>query len=403
MLLAYQANLEAYNFHNKFSMKINKYIFPGLMLINQVIMSQTNNNTLIRVKSDFDNAGKVKMSELISEIRYLPLETNPDCLLGYMNVPVFGNDILIRSNDGSGNILRFSDSGKFLNKIGKQGRGPGEYLDNCDVLLFGDTVYVVSNFSNSILCYSLAGIFLKKYRLDIPPCSSSKEKLPGSPSSIVKMTDNSFMVSLSNASGFGRLIKTDGSFRVITGFLKNSPLRYTPYPLPLPETKRGIFYFYSVIDTIYEISRGYPVPSIVIDHGKYNKPKGFVSTPGDLEDDLKYPEITFFSMSDNYLKMELYYGPKRMKDVVFYRFSDGKTVNLNELVNDVDKGTMDKWFGFLTRDNQLVITLFPTTILERFGKMTNTEKSDPKNSRFVQMASKITPESNPVLMICKLR
>jgi hypothetical protein len=384
-------------------MKIKKLFFWGLQILSQVVISQTNNDNLIRVKSDFDNAGKVKMSELISEIRYLPLETNPDCLLGYMNVPVFGKNILIRSNDGSGNILRFSDSGKFLNKIGRQGRGPGEYLDNCDVLLFGDTVYVVSNFSNSIYCYSLAGTFLKKYRLDIPPNRFSKEKLPGSPSSIVKMPDNSFMVSLGNSSGYGRLIKTDASFRVIKGFLKNNPLRYTPYPLPLSETKRGIFYFYSVIDTIYEISRGYPVPSIVIDHGKYSKPKGFVSTPGDLEDDLKYPEITFLSMSDNYLKMELYYGPKSLMDIVFYRFSDGKTVNLTSLINDIDNGTMDKWFGFLTRDNQLVITLFPTTILERYGKMTSAEKSDPKNSRFVQMASTITAGSNPVLMICKLK
>jgi Fe-S-cluster formation regulator IscX/YfhJ len=45
----------------------------------------------------------------------------------------------------------------------------------------------------------------------------------------------------------------------------------------------------------------------------------------------------------------------------------------------------------------------PSTILERFAKMTNSEKLDPKNSRFVDMASKISPESNPVIMICKLK
>ena len=123
-----------------------------------------------------------------------------------MNIPVFGKDIIIRSYSGSINgetgTLRFSDSGKFLNKIGNIGRGPGEYQDNSDVVLVNDTVFVISNFSNDILCYSLAGVFLKKYHL----------KVTARPKSIVQLPDKSFMISLSNPDKLGILLKSDKDF-----------------------------------------------------------------------------------------------------------------------------------------------------------------------------------------------
>lgn len=63
---------------------------------------------------------------------------------------------------------------------------------------------------------------------------------------------------------------------------------------------------------------------------------------------------------------------------------------------------MERWRGFLS-GNSLIFHLLPTTIIERYKKLTAAEKNDPKNSAFVKMASKITLESNPVIMICKLK
>lgn len=368
-------------------------LFFGLIIVCQLLNGQAITDKPIRIISDIDDLKPIKMSELFSEIRYLPLETNPNCLIGYMNVKVFGKNILINSFDGGGNIYRFSENGKFLNEVGKKGRGPGEYEDAKDVCIFGDTVYVVSNFSSSILCYSLDGAFLKKYKL----------KFNGWPSSILKLPDNSFLVSLTNTTNFGRLLKTDGNFNVLKGYFRNNPIRYTSYFMSLPVSSRGIFYFYEVIDTIYEVSGKYPKPAIIIDHGKYGKPKNFISSVGDISDDDKYPTNCILEISNNYLNLMLYYGPKRISSMILYRFSDGKRVQFEELINDIDNGITDRWFGQLRKPDQMIFTLMPTTILDRFAKMTNAEKHDPKSLKFVEMASKITLESNPVLMICKLK
>lgn len=350
----------------------------------------------IILKCDFANTGQVKMSEIISEISYIPLETNPDCLIGNMNIPVFGKDIIIRSYTGAINgsvgIFRFSSEGKFLNKIGTIGRGPGEYQDNSGVVLINDTVFVISNFTNDILCYSINGLFLKRYHLD----------LKSRPNSLVQLPDKSYMISLSNPIGQGILLKTDKEFKVKTGYLKNIPLDNNPFAYEFPRTREKIYYYYNYLDTIYEISKGYPIPSVIIDYGKYKLSREKLSIYKKNNDVLIKPSIYAFSVSDNFLKPSLYYPFNNTSYTILYRRSDGKQLAWTKLINDVDNGTLDRWEGFLV-DNKLIFHLLAPTILDRFQKMTTAEKNDPKNSKFVNMASKITPESNPVIMVCKLK
>jgi hypothetical protein len=71
-------------------------------------------------------------------------------------------------------------------------------------------------------------------------------------------------------------------------------------------------------------------------------------------------------------------------------------------MNDIDKGTLDRWSGFISGDN-LIYHLMASTIISRYKEMTTSEKSDPKNSKFIEMAKNITPESNPVIMVCRLK
>jgi hypothetical protein len=356
-------------------------------------MGQSINENLIRVKGDLTKIGPKKMSEIISDIRYLPLETNSECLIGYMNVKVFDKNIIIKCNDEGDGIYRFSDQGKFLNKIGNKGRGPEEYVDDKEVHLIRDTIFVVSNFSNTIICYSLEGKFLKRYHLN----------LNGDPASIVNLPDNSYMVALSSTSKSGRLIKTNSSFQSISGFFKDLPVRYSPYPLPLTKSNNRILYFYTVSDTIYDVSCGNPLPYIFIDFGKNKKPNGFVSKPGDSKDDYEYPIITNLGASNDFLNLLYFYMPERLTWNVLYRFKDEKVVQFTDLINDVDNGSNIEGYVKLTNDNQIIVPLHATTIIDRYSKMTKTEKSDPKSRRFIEIASKISPESNPVLMICKLK
>lgn len=67
----------------------------------------------------------VPAESIYSSIKFIPLETNEKSILSSPNV--FGMDednVLIWDQDG---ILRFDVHGKFLNRVGRLGRGHGEH------------------------------------------------------------------------------------------------------------------------------------------------------------------------------------------------------------------------------------------------------------------------------------
>ncbi len=65
------------------------------------------------------------LSEIAADIRYIPLETNPDALMVFIRFLKISTDRFYINTVRE--ILCFEKSGKFLYKLNPQGRGPGEY------------------------------------------------------------------------------------------------------------------------------------------------------------------------------------------------------------------------------------------------------------------------------------
>lgn len=72
------------------------------------------------------------LTDVVADIRYVPLETGPDCLIsGASSQPQFSKDfIFIISRDV---LLQFDKQGKFIRKINVPGKGP----ENCSVGSYG--------------------------------------------------------------------------------------------------------------------------------------------------------------------------------------------------------------------------------------------------------------------------
>ncbi|MDE7378112.1 MAG: 6-bladed beta-propeller [Paraprevotella sp.] len=78
-----------------------------------------------------DNVTNIK-----TNIHYLPLETTEECLIGHIDKLVSDDSCLFVFDQTNQSILRFSQKdGSFLNKIGSKGRGPGEFIEVIDVSL----------------------------------------------------------------------------------------------------------------------------------------------------------------------------------------------------------------------------------------------------------------------------
>lgn len=107
----------------------------------------------------------VPLSEAVRELRIVPLETTAECLVGNVeSIQIMGDDIFVL--DLQSGILRFSKDGKFLNKIGTRGQGPGEYvwpkglLTNEKAGLIG--IQESNDQADMVKWYSLDGKFVRE-------------------------------------------------------------------------------------------------------------------------------------------------------------------------------------------------------------------------------------------------
>jgi hypothetical protein len=91
---------------------------------------------------DFDNyklSVDLKLSDLIEDCRLIALETTDESLLpdNFQIINLSGDYIIIHDR---GNVYKFSSDGKFIRKVLKNGRGPGEISVSC--------MYVYDNKAN---------------------------------------------------------------------------------------------------------------------------------------------------------------------------------------------------------------------------------------------------------------
>ena len=94
---------------------------------------------------------------------YIPLETTDESLVGNISKLLYENGKLIVVDKENNKILVFdAATGKFLNCVGHQGRGPKEFISLRDVVVADGKLYVLD--MGKILTYKLSGEFVGETR-----------------------------------------------------------------------------------------------------------------------------------------------------------------------------------------------------------------------------------------------
>lgn len=104
----------------------------------------------------------VSVDDIYSSVEIIPMETSDSCLLSYPGVVAFDdNGFLVLDR---GNVYRFDNKGRFVNRIGRLGHGYGEYVNansvNWDCKR---KIVFVGTFANEIYKYDFSGKFLGKF------------------------------------------------------------------------------------------------------------------------------------------------------------------------------------------------------------------------------------------------
>jgi hypothetical protein len=109
----------------------------------------------------------IKCSEFIESIDFIPLETNPQSVLGN---GMFGVKIMATPDYVYGDLKKFElTTGQYVNTIGKnRGRGPGEFVTLMDAATdIVDNRVFVSAEGDKVMVYDENDVFIKK--IDITP------------------------------------------------------------------------------------------------------------------------------------------------------------------------------------------------------------------------------------------
>ncbi len=239
------------------------------------------NNTIqipiINIGSNIWNMEVINLSSYADDIRYIPLEEMPQNPIN-MNSKIIMDcsDKYIIDSDGM-TIILYDKNGRYLYKIGKQGRGPGEYSSLSYLRLLEDKVFVYDYSSDDLIEYNLDGTFAERHRSGFT--AVDKYILHD----VFIVNDSMILGSIDNVTGNlpykALVIDKQGNIKYsvpnYVSFKLASGIKYlmSPGDASICKFDNKLFFKEFYNDTIFQFDSQFSLlPSYVVDLGKYREP-----------------------------------------------------------------------------------------------------------------------------------
>ncbi len=177
-----------------------------------LISCKNSKNKTDAIEINFSVDNKEFNSDLF-DISFVKLETNKDCLLGGISQCIkTSTGFILLDNMVSKSVYLFSNEGKFIKRIGKQGNGPSEYIHPFSISIdsIQERLSVIDLSSQKILFYHLSDFrFL------------SERKLPFLRTEMESLSPNCYCWSnfIHSEVSDAHLFITDSTFRVTKHYL----------------------------------------------------------------------------------------------------------------------------------------------------------------------------------------
>lgn len=135
-----------------------KYIFILLVIIcgcTQSNLDRQIETIYVDLNHQSDSLRNIPADTLFRSAKYIPLETTDSSLLSEISKIKIHNNNYYILDCSLKSLVVFDANGKFIHKLNKVGRGPGEYLSLEDFVVYNDTLYVLSSASQKIIVCDL--------------------------------------------------------------------------------------------------------------------------------------------------------------------------------------------------------------------------------------------------------
>jgi hypothetical protein len=375
----------------------------------------------IKYEDLLKNKKPIGLSQISTNVEYIKLETNKDCLLGQMANFYFSDSLIFVVQTES--VLKFSNKGKFLGKLVSSGRGPNEITDAIfTICLIPDKkIFIAQDYrKHKLLYFSFNGELVKT--VNYSPYISKIEvirdgrfltydfgsagnkhtfRLTNEHNDTISIVKNYFPWEINSNNG------------IVTSIHSSRPIQ----PFYYSKSKAYLKSLYD--DTVYYVSANKIECSYFINLGKYKLPNDYIPTERLRGTDLqlyrekaeKYNFVNVFEASNKIFLTSYSYNseivPKYFifdkvnKNGIYLVSDNGKS---NGIINDWDGG-MNFWPSAAIDDNRVYM---PITILN-FQKELNDKsnnksfKYSEKNKQLENLVSASDITDNPILMIVTLR
>lgn len=370
----------------------------------------------IRIFSNYTT--NLPFSAFVDTIELIPLETTEENLIGEITRLIFHDGkYYIRSTNSMQNakLFVFDENGKYIQKIGNKGVGPGEYLDFEDFTLAKDNQIVIGDYQK-LLHFDLQGQFLHAEKIETPPIESNF-----SPVEILPTKDNGYLSFFSFPKKHLLLkINNDGKqdfffYPGEEGVKKSQFFRTWRALFP---TDSCFYLSYPYCDTIYSISSDLKktAPAYYIDY----TPKKLPDIPIEPTDDVLSWEKKL-SRLDDYLKTSsfgfgdkfLYIGitDKHYKGYfTLYSKRSKKVFTAKKLVDDMYlKGNVIRVTGKRIPHNMdgddIIWEVEPSILLDGYQQLSTAEQEvlKQKYPAWYKVCSSLKEDDNPILLRIKVK
>ncbi len=203
--------------------------------------------------------GAIIASEIIEDISFVPLETNRISILGDIDKIIYHNYhfyILDRFKQKA--IFVFDKNGKFLNKIGVLGNGPGEFNDPADFIINNSSIIeVLDRFHKKKIYFDLNGKYLNEKKINIYASKLHQVKTDEYVYYHYKPEHNNSQFHLT-------LINENEGY--LKEYLpKNDAFLYASDFQNFSSSEKNLYFFKSFDNYIYKISNGKFEPAFFLD------------------------------------------------------------------------------------------------------------------------------------------
>ena len=364
-----------------------------------------NNNTesypdleIITVQ-DSESLDEIDFGDIFKGTRLIALETNKESLIGRIDRIIINSNRIYILDKRTNSIFVFSDTGKFILKIHKIGKGPGEYLNLMDFTLDENKnrLIVHSHRPYKFINYDLEGQFIS-------------EDTPSTYYSSIGLSDDQFIMINTSEEYKHRVLTKNFETRDEEEYLlfsKNADMfRYFSLRYPIVLKSKNNYINFSYSDTIYQFTKGALKPKYLLDFGKKRMPEDLLNREKDVVSISKEVyknnygfNIANFRENDTFISFS--YGSSR---IVTYSKRTKTSKVFNVIENPKEYIHFQNYFAHDGNDNSM-LAIYSADLFKRqmneYKKMSETWKKVPDSVKAIDR--NLDEFSNPILMICEFK